>query len=282
MLQNEEGLPAVPSDVPQNYPAEIVWNGILVDDVGHPNDIENRLQKVLQTIWKGHADSIETEACEILGVSTLRDYFRKPTGFFAYHLKRYSKSRRQAPIYLPLSTRSGEYTLWLYYHRLTDQMLFSCVNDFVEPKIRQVKDDGNGLSSKLGRSSDDEKRLEQLTDISFELEELRDELLRLAPIWKPNLNDGVQITMSPLWKLFRLPKWRKTLEDTWKKLEKGDYDWAHLAYSLWPDRVREKCKKDKSLAIAHDLEDLYEEPPATAKKKAKRAKPVVTDDMFDE
>jgi hypothetical protein len=31
-----------------------------------------------------------------------------------------------------------------------------------------------------------------------------------------------------------------------------------LAY--WPDRVRAKCKTDKSLAIAHDLEGLYEEP----------------------
>jgi hypothetical protein len=41
------------------------------------------------------------------------------------------------------------------------------------------------------------------------------------------------------------------LKDTWTKLEKGDYDWAHLAMAYWPDRVREKCKTDKSLAIAH-------------------------------
>lgn len=271
MLQNADGLPAAPSDVSESYPAEIAWNGVLVDDAGNANDIGDRLQNILQIIWKELADSVETAACGVLGVRTLRDYFQKPLGFFAAHLKRYSKSRRQAPIYLPLSTTSGDYTLWLYYHRLTDQTLFSCINDFVEPKIRQVKDDVNGLSSKSGRSSNDEKRLAQLTDLSFELEELRDELLRLARIWKPNLNDGVQITMSPLWKLFRLPKWRKTLEDTWKKLEKGEYDWAHLAYSLWPDRVREKCKKDKSLAIAHDLEDLYEEPPATKKKKGKKA-----------
>jgi hypothetical protein len=30
--------------------------------------------------------------------------------------------------------------------------------------------------------------------------------------------------------------------------------------SYWPDRVREKCRTDKSLAIAHGLEELYEEP----------------------
>jgi len=43
-----------------------------------------------------------------------------------------------------------------------------------------------------------------------------------------------------------------------EKLEKGDYDWAHLAYAIWPERVKEKCKIDLSIAIAHDLEDVYE------------------------
>ena len=42
-----------------------------------------------------------------------------------------------------------------------------------------------------------------------------------------------------------------------EKIEEGKYDWAHLAFSIWPDRVREKCKHDKSLAIAHDLEHIY-------------------------
>ena len=35
----------------------------------------------------------------------------------------------------------------------------------------------------------------------------------------------------------------------------GEYDWAHLAMHLWPERVIPKCHKDRSLAIAHDLED---------------------------
>lgn len=274
MLQNGIGLPATLEDVPADYPLKIAWNGILIDDAGNPNDVENRLREVFQDVWKDHADAIETEACEILGVPTLREYFRRPAGFFAGHLKRYSKSRRQAPIYLPLSTKSGDYTLWLYYHRLTDQTLYAAVNDFVDPKLRQVKDEAASLGSKHGRSRDDEKRLEHLTELTFELEELRDELLRLAPVWKPNLNDGVQITVSPLWKLFKLPKWRKTLEDTWKKLEKGDYDWAHLAYLFFSERVREKCRHDKSLAIAHGLEDLYEE--QTAKPRKSRTKQAQT------
>ena len=173
------------------------------------------------------------------------------------------------------------YTLWIYYHRLNDQTIYTCVNDFVEPKLRDIaielitlRQNGNGI----GRSRDDEKKLENLQDSEIELHEFRDELLRVARLpWKPNLNDGVQITAAPLWTLFQLPKWKKTLKETWEKLKKGDYDWAHLAYSIWPDRVREKCKKDKSLAIAHNLEDFCIEPPVSAKKKRSKKVEVVED-----
>ena len=37
-----------------------------------------RVREVLEVIWKGRADTIEKEACDILGVKELRDYFRKP------------------------------------------------------------------------------------------------------------------------------------------------------------------------------------------------------------
>jgi hypothetical protein len=134
-LQNEQGLPITREDVTRlkeeghwNYPIEIPWDGILVDDPGHPLDLEARVHQVLQIIWQDRWEAIEREACEILGVRTLRDYFRKPADFFADHLKRYSKSRRKAPIYWPLQTQSGSYTLWLYYHRLNDQTLYTCSN----------------------------------------------------------------------------------------------------------------------------------------------------------
>ena len=266
MLQNAEGLPAEPKDVPADYPLRISWPGILVDDENHPEDIVARVREAIEVIWQDRAEAIEQEACEILGVKTLRDYFRRPAAFFADHLKRYSKSRRKAPIYWPLSTKSGSYTLWLYYHRLNDQTLYVCVNDFVEPKIQQVADNLGFLSKKSHRSSDDEKQLSLLSDLKAEMEEFRDDLLRGARYWKPNLNDGVQITAAPLWAMFCHKPWQNALKDTWAKLEKGDYDWAHLAMNYWPDRVREKCKTDKSLAIAHGLEDLYVEPEAKPKK----------------
>jgi hypothetical protein len=259
-LQNSQSLPASPEEVPASYPVKnLPWNGILVDDLNHPRDIECRIREIIEIIWAGSAsgstpEEIEQEACDVLGVKSIRDYFRKPAGFFIDHLSRYSKSRRQAPIYWPLSTDSGNYTLWLYYHRLTDQTLYTAVNDFIEPKQKQVNADLNLLRSKDKRSRDDEAELERLTDLSSELEDFRKELLRIADLWKPNLNDGVQITAAPLWKFFRLKKWRDTLKKTWNELEEGKYDWAHLALSIWPARVVRAAHKDRSIAIAHRLE----------------------------
>ena len=260
-----------------DYPIEIPWDGILVDDPNHPLDLERRVREVIEIIWSGQeggptAEAIEHEACEILGVKSLRDYFRKPAGFFADHLKRYSKSRRQAPIYWPLSTASGSYTLWIYYHRLTDQTLYKCIQQFIDPRLADVEKELAHLRSVLDSGEGSTKTRRQLDDaeqLRTELKEMRAELEHWASRWKPNLNDGVLITACPLWKLFRLPKWRKDLEACWKELEAGDYDWAHLAHTLWPDRVRPKCKTDRSLAIAHGLEELCEV--AAPKPKAKRA-----------
>ena len=226
--------------------------GILVDDPGHPHDLARLVEEVLTRVGAPVSEDV-------------RRWLQRD--FFAFHLQRYSKSRRQAPIYWPLSTTSGSYTLWVYYPNLTSQTLYTAINDFVEPKLKQVGADVTALRNKgSARTRDDEKQFETLQALELELIELRDTLLKLAPTYKPNHDDGVQISAAPLWPLFRHKPWQKVLKDTWAKLEKGDYDWAHLAMNYWPDRVREKCKTDKSLAIAHGLEDLYIEPVVKPKK----------------
>jgi len=218
--------------------------GILVDDQGHPHDLPRLIEEVLTCVQ-----------ADVPG--DVRRWLQRD--FFPLHLKQYSKSRRKAPIYWPLSTISGGYTLWLHYPNLTGQTLYTAVNDFVEPKLKQVSRDTALLRDKsAARSRDDERAFEALQSLELELIELRDTLLQIAPTYRPNQDDGVQITAAPLWPLFSHKPWQKILKDTWAKLGKGDYDWAHLAMAYWPDRVREKCKTDKSLAIAHDLEDLYE------------------------
>lgn len=219
---------------------------ILVDDAGHPHDLVHVIEEVLARV-------------DAPLPADLRRWLRRD--FFPLHLKQYSKSRRKAPIYWPLSAASGTYTLWLYYPGLTIQTLYTAVNDFVEPKLKQVEQDAVALRNKgSARNRDDDKKLEALQVLESELVELRELLLQIAPTYRPDHDDGVQITAAPLWPVSRHKPWQKLLKDTWTKLEKGEYDWAHLAMAYWPERVREKCKTDKSLAIAHDLETLYVEP----------------------
>lgn len=265
MLADERGLPL--NKPPTGYPIDFPSDGILVDDPGlvgtvpHERDIVRRVGQVLEVIWGEQATAIEEEICRLLGVRSLRDYLRRPAGFFAAHLARYSKSRRKAPIYWPLSTASGSYTLWLYYPRLTDQTLYTCINDLVDPKLREVTADIDALQSQVLAGKGNRQRLDGLLALKAEIKDLREELLRVAHLpYKPDLDDGVLITAAPLWRLFRHKPWQKDLMVCWEALEKGKYDWSRLAYAIWPDRVREVCQADKSIAIAHRLEELYQGP----------------------
>ncbi len=216
--------------------------------------------KLLEQIYSidFEIDDINSQLLELINSPTeLYSYFTNPNSFFNHHLSRYSKNGRKAPIYLLLQSASRGISLWVYYNSINEQTLYTCINDFVEPKLALVIADLNVLRNKSARSTEEEKELAQLTDLEAELKEFRDELLRLAKFWKPNLNDGVQITAAPLWKLFQHKAWQKKLKETWNKLEEGDYDWAHLAGSVWPERVLRKCHQDHSIAIAHDVEDIF-------------------------
>lgn len=264
-LQNSQGLPARPEDVPAAYPVRIPWDGILVDDPNHPLDLERRIREVIEIIWSSKesgttALAIEHEACEIIGVKTLREYFRKPACFFANHLSRYSKSRRQAPIYWQLSVGNGTYSTWLYYHRFTQDTLYRVLRDFVEPRIQQTEREQFELETQGALSGESAIRLQETQTLLKDLRLLKSELDLVAPLWNPNLNDGVIINHAILWRITPYTPWQKKCKECWDKLVKGDYDWAHLAFHLWPERVIPKCVTDRSLAIAHGLEErLWQE-----------------------
>lgn len=256
----------------QPYPIKIAPKGILSSEEIGASELVSHIRECFDVLSEVRTIN-EVSICGELGFQDLEAYVNRVSGFFADHLNRYTAGGRKAPIYWPLSTTSGSYTLWVYYPSLTSQTLYTAINDFVEPKLKQVGADVTALRSKgSARTRDDEKQFEALQAFELELIELRDTLLKLAPTYKPNHDDGVQITAAPLWPLFRHKPWQKVLKDTWAKLEKGDYDWAHLATNYWPERVREKCKSDKSLAIAHGLEHLYVEPEAQPKKTRGRKK----------
>ncbi len=272
-LRMDDPFSAIPSAPPgmfiESKKGAVVLKSsdILVDDPAHTYDLINLISDVIEYVWKNNFEKIDQEIPELLQTDSLRSYFSKPSGFFADHLKKHSQSRRQAPLYWPVSTTLTRYTLWIYYPTLSSQTLYTAINDFLEPKLKQVGSDVTALRNKgATRSREDETQFESLQAFELELIELRDTLLKLAPTYKPNLDDGVQISAAPLWPLFMHKPWQKVLKETWEKLEKGDYDWAHLAINYWPERVRLKCKTDKSLAIAHGLEELYVEPDTKTKK----------------
>jgi hypothetical protein len=114
----DDGLRA--KTAPEGYPLPIAWDGIVVDDHQHQDDIVRRVQSVIEVIWKGRSEAVEDELCERLRVKSLGEYFRRPSkgGFWDNHVGRYRKSRRSAPIYWLLQSSKKSYAIWLYYHRL--------------------------------------------------------------------------------------------------------------------------------------------------------------------
>ena len=259
MLQNADGLPAAPNDVPGDYPLRLNWSGILVDDEGHAEDIVARVQDALTVIWGDRSAAIEQEACEILGIRSLRDYFQSKKGFFPDHIKRYCKSRRKAPIYWQLATPSGSYSVWLYYHRFTKDTFFSVV-ELVQDKLKHERQKLSRVQGEAGAdpAASQRKSIESQENFVAELATMAEDVVRVAPLWNPNLNDGVIINSAPLWRLVPQNKsWQKECKKVWDKLVEGDYDWAHLAMHLWPERVVPKCQNDASLAIAHGLDEVF-------------------------
>lgn len=250
----------------RDYPIQIPSNGILVSCLDELRDKDSALDLV-RAIGRAHdliaggtGTALDVVVESASGSPNELAYFHGGE-FFREHLSLYSRSRRKAPLYWPLATESGSYVLWLYYPRLTAGTLYNAVEGYVRPKLLTVERQRDVLEAQIRSnplaSTKDRERLTVLRTFGQELVDLQAELLRVAALpYDPDLNDGVVINAAPLRKLFRYKPWAKELDEVWKKLEKGDYDWSRMAFHLWPDRVRAKCVKDRSLAIAHDLESI--------------------------
>ena len=241
---------------------EFNLNGIVSLDVDSENNIITNIRNLLLYFWPNKSNEIEQELCEFLNFSSLYDYFISKDGFFKNHINQYSKNRRKAPIYWILSTKSNLYSLLIYYNRLNDQTLYKCVNDFIEPKLNKTSKILEFETKNFNDTSNSQKRkeIENLNNLLYELLEFKNELLQLISLrYNPNQNDGVEITAAPLWKLINFTSWQSDLKKCWEDIKTGLYDWSYMANSLWPDRIKVKCRTDKFLAISHNLEELYEE-----------------------
>jgi hypothetical protein len=222
----------------KSYPLRITNEGILVDDGDHSEDVVRRVRDVIEVIWRNRAEGIEAEACQILSVKELRDYYRKPGkgGFWDDHISRYSKSRRKAPIYWLLQSSEKNYALWLYYHRLDKDLLFKALVNYVEPKLRLETNRLETLRSEKSATGDSvkeakrfAKEVEQQEDFISELRDFEDKLRRAANLHlEPNLNDGVVLNIAPL---HELVPWKEA-EGCWEELLAGKYEWSSIGQQL--------------------------------------------------
>ena len=237
MLQGEDGLPLEPHEIPSGYPLKVDPDGILVDDEGHPDDIIARIRDVLALIWGNRADTIEKEACEILGVKSLRDYFRKPSagGFWDDHVKRYSKSRRKAPIYWLLQSAKKNYGIWIYYPRMDGDTLYKALRyakDKLAMEARRLEDlrkereqsgTGGAAVKKL------EKEIDSQEAFVSELNDFVEKLERAANLdLIPEHDDGVVLTIAPLRELV---PWNEP-KNYWDELIEGKYAWSSIGKQL--------------------------------------------------
>jgi hypothetical protein len=234
----------VPS-LPRSSPAESGTHAcdVLVDDEGHPDDAAARIEEHLRPL---------------LSREDIRTWLRRAA--LDEHLDRYKAAGRTAPVYWQLATPTASYSVWLYIQAFSKDTLFRVQNDYVAPKLAHEERRLESLTSELrdGATAAQRKTLAVQEAVVDELRAFLDEVKRVAPLWKPNLDDGVIINFAPLWRLVPQNKsWQKELKSTWDALCEGKYDWAHLAMHLWPERVVPKCAKDRSQAIAHGLEDVF-------------------------
>ncbi len=227
---------------------------IRVDDPGAPGDIlPDESTSDVRTV----VGQLE-QACRHVCATDLRHWIRHD--FFPSHVARYSKGQRGGPVYWQLATPSASFSAWLYYHRFTQDTLARLLNDHVAPKLQHEERKLTNLTQDAGPNPTASQRKESDAQETLvgELRAFRDEVERVAPLWNPNLNDGVILNFAPLWRLVPQHKaWQNECKSAWDKLYKGNYDWAHLAMHLWPERVVPKCAKDRSLAIAHGLEEVF-------------------------
>lgn len=265
--QGEEPCPAqlaVPSD------------GIMTNEEESPLCLASHVREVIILLWGDRADDMEYELCQLIGCKSLQAYLSSPTGFFDYHFKRYTKGRRKAPIYWLLASEDGTVDYWVYYPKLSKNTL--------PQLIIQLREKGEQLRTRLNAAlaAHDKTQETQVRAKQEQVEGMMEKLNRIIEAgYVPNHDDGVPVTAAPLQHLAASRLWRTECEKNMELLAKGDYDWCHLAMSMYPARVAQKAKKDWCMALTHGLEHICENKPKEKKTRKKKANTIQTEMNFD-
>jgi len=241
---------------------------IAVLDTGHPLDLARLVTEAL-TLMLG--ETTTAEVIKAIGGNAqepedaLRSYLEKD--FFKTHLQWY----RKRPIYWLFQSPKKYYSVYLFHERITPDTLYLLKgNRYLGGKInatqQRIKEVRAAMQGTEGRERKRlEKELDQLETILADLHAFDRNIQQVLDAknergevvgWCPELDDGVILNLAPLREL--MPSWKIEPAKFWKELEEGEYDWSYTAMRYWPDRVLEKCKTNKSFAIAHDRLDIYE------------------------
>lgn len=244
---------------------DVPTDGILTNNSDSSLCLATHVREVMHWLWADRADDMEYELCRLIGCKSLQAYLASPTGFFDYHFKRYTKSRRKAPIYWLLASEDGTVDYWVYYPKLSKNTLPQLIIRLREQQ-EQLRTRLNATLAANDKTQESQIRAEQ-----EQVEGMMDELNRiLAAGYVPNHDDGVPVTAAPLLHLAASRPWRVECEKNMELLEKGDYDWSHLAMSMYPARVTQKAKKDWCMALTHGLEHICENKPKEKKARKKK------------
>jgi hypothetical protein len=234
---------------------------------GHQDDLAHKVWQALQ-IALGEEGASEVVEAALDGSSQpetlLRRYLVKD--FYKRHLQQY----RKRPVYWLLQSKDRAFSAYVFHERATKDTLPLILGNryvggkinYIETRIEEIRDDMKTAQGK--KKKDLEKVLEirekSLLDVvSFaatikKVLESKNERGETVG-WTPEIDDGVILNLAPLREL--MPSWKEPAK-FWQELEDGKYDWSYTAMRYWPDRVLEKCKKNKSYAIAHGQMDVYE------------------------
>jgi len=252
------------------FPAEVeaalrdlaVSDGIAVLDEGHPRDLPALVEQALQLMldWdadREHAAPNTQEVIEIGAGGDLRKFLERHF-FTRWHFRWY----RKRPVYWPLQSAKRSYGFVLFHEKIDKSTLYVLQRDYLDHKrngLRFQIGDLRGQAEPLSgaarkRVERDIDRATQLLDEVSEFAATMERVVREGYEPEPNwIDDGVILRMAPLWEL--IPIWKREPKKYWERLERGDYDWSHIAMRYWPDRVREACKANESYAIAHGHEE---------------------------
>jgi hypothetical protein len=233
MLVGPDGYPA--TTAPDGYPIRLPPDGLLFDEPGHPYDIATAISDAAQPLF-GDAAAILDELTTLLDASDLRTVVRRR--FFRHHRTRYSKSKRTAPLYWPLTVPSRRWGIWLYAPTLRRDTLFAIVGA-ATARIARAESEILRLQSERDSGGAGRSAREVMTALTAE-QELAEELTtfhreaeRIANTgWIPNRNDGFALTAAPLSTL--IPDWPE-LTRTLADIKAGKSSWASV--DTWRDQL---------------------------------------------